>query len=140
MMRWSGQKRSSSEDEILDCQNPSPSPNSNLDSLLPSSEVSELSPLADDYKNDGSALFLNSQDEQNNIATSNDDMDPISIFSTQNDVGSDDLISSNIDYDDAFLQPNEAIGSGGGDVNGGHSISGDDIAMFTDQDLFSNAV
>ena len=139
MMRWRGQKRSSSEDAGFDCQNPSPSPNSNLDSLLPSSEFSELFPPADGYNNDDTLIFLTGQDEQNNIATSNDDMDSLSIFSTQNDVSSDDLISSNIDYD-AFLQPNEAFGSGGGGVNGGHSNFGDDIAMFTDQDLFSNAV
>lgn len=126
-----GDKRSTSGQ--FDCQSPSP------ESLLPSPAFSELSRTTlDAYSDDTGLLFLNDQDEQqNNIATSNDIDDSTPMFSPQNEIGTDDLISTNFDYNDDFLIPNEA--GVGGSVNDGQSTttSGEDIALFTDQDIFN---
>lgn len=72
------------------------------------------------------------------MAMSNDDADPISMFLAQNEISHDDPITLNVDYDN-FLDSANAIGGGGGG-NSGQSMTGDDIATFTDQDMFSNAV
>lgn len=132
-MKWKQQKRSSTGNGNYACQNPSPNPNPNLGSFLPSSDFPDLSPPADDYNKDDAGLFLNDQDEQNNMAMSNDNMDPTSIFSAQNEIGPDDLISSNVNYDN-FLDPGNAIGGGGS------GTADNDIAMLPDHDIFSNAV
>ena len=140
-MRWKlQQKRSYSGDGEPDCQNPTPSAdqNPNLGSLLPSPGFFDLSPTTNEYSDGDAESFLNDQDEHNNIATINDDADPISMFLAQNEISPDDLITSNVDYDN-FLDSANGIGGGGGG-NSGQSMTGDDIATFTDQDMFNNAV
>lgn len=137
-----------SEGDEGSCQNPDP--DSNLESFLPSPELSDLSPIADDDSNDVSeslfsqdedvnpGLLLTDQDAQNDV-TMDMHVDPIPILSAQSESGSDDLINTNVDYSanygddyDAFLEPHEAVG----DVNNGQT-NFDDL-LFTDQDIFDD--
>lgn len=136
-MNGKQQKRSVSGDGEADCQNSSPNSDPNLDSLVPSPEFSDLSSTSDEHSNGDAGLFLNDPDEHNNKAAIYDDTDSISMFLPQNEIGPDDLISSNVEYDN-FQGLGNAIGGVGG--NSGQSITGDDIAMFTDQDMFTNTI
>lgn len=111
-----GPKRSLSEE--TGCQN------SNVESFLPlsSSDLSDLSDLSLSTNDDTPNLFLSNQDEEMNFDSL--PSDSTTLFSAQNDITSDDLVSSNVGYD-GFLDPNEDIsGSGGGSSN--------DLAMFVD--------
>ena len=119
-MRLKGEDKSSSEE--FGCPNPDSNPS--LESFLPSSEISDLSPITDGYNDDSNIFFT--QDDGIDMAVGND-IGPAPVFLAQNEFGSDDPINTNADYDGFLAQNGAADG-----------VNGDEVSWITDQNLFDD--